>query len=643
MKKWVFRSDVQGLRAVAVVAVVLAHFGVPGFAGGFVGVDVFFVISGYLITGLLWRELETEGSICLGRFYARRLRRLMPALAVCVGVSGVAAYWLLSGWEIRQQTGSAPFALTWTSNLYFAFRDQDYFAWLQSRDLYLHTWSLGVEEQFYLLWPLLLWGLFHSVRSRGGQLVVLTFVTVAGLVACIAVSYRQSLWSFYLMPFRIWEFALGALVYLAVEPWTRRAGRWRVVVAWLGLAMVVAAVLSFHRQMVYPSFWVVVPAVGAALILAGTAGRVLANPVLVWLGDRSYSLYLWHWPVWVLGAAWGLDRLPWDKASLAFGAFLLAVLSYRLVEYPFWKGRFSRVGAPRHVFAGAMTVMVVGGLSTFVAGGLVGAVKSRAEALLMAARGDLPSLYRAGCDRWYHDDALSPCTLEPEGAERTVVLIGDSIGVQWASLLPAAFPGARIVILTKSSCPMVDEPYFYERIGRVYRVCERWREKALSYLKSLHPDVVFVGSASTYPYSRFQWIEGSRRILMRLSRVARWVVVIAGTPQLGLDGPGCLAKIRNRLHLADRFCSRRLSETSRIATVNGWLKEAVATVPNTAMLDFSSWVCPSGRCRALIDGVVVFRDAQHLTDSFVRRLAVSGLVRIVRKFTPDTGAPVAAR
>jgi len=637
VKKWVFRSDVQGLRAVAVAAVVLAHFGVPGFAGGFVGVDVFFVISGYLITGLLWRELDSDGRIRLGRFYARRLRRLMPALVTMVGVSGAAALWLLSGWEIRQQTGSAPFALTWTSNLYFAFRAQDYFAWLQSRDLYLHTWSLGVEEQFYLLWPLLLWALFRSVRSRSGRLAALALVAVAGLAACAAVSYRQALLAFYLPLFRIWEFALGALVFLAGEAFLSRAPQWRTGVAWLGLAAVVATVFLFRRQMVYPGFWAAVPALGTALVLAGTAGRVLANPVLVWLGDRSYSLYLWHWPVWVLGAAWGLDRLPRDKATLALGALLLAMLSYRWVERPFWKGRFSRIGAPRHVFAGAVTVMVIGSLSAFVASGLTGAVKSRAEAALMAARGDLPSLYRAGCDRWYHDDALSPCTLEPEGAERTVALVGDSIGAQWASLLPAAFPDARIVILTKSSCPMVDEPYFYERIGRVYRVCERWREKALAYLESLRPDVVFVGSASTYPYSRSQWVEGSRRILMRLGRAARRVVVIAGTPQLGMDGPGCLAKIRNRLHLVDRFCSRQVPETSRIATVNGWLKEAAAAVPNAAVLDFSPWVCPEGRCRALVNGVVAFRDGQHLTDSFVRRLAAAGLVAVVREFTPDTG------
>ena len=638
-----FRADVQGLRAVAVTAVVLAHFGVPGFAGGFVGVDVFFVISGYLITGLLWRELVAEDRIRLGRFYARRLRRLMPALVTMIGVSGAAALWLLSGWEIRQQTGSAPFALTWTSNLYFAFRAQDYFAWLQSRDLYLHTWSLGVEEQFYLLWPLLLWALFRGVRSRSGRLAVLVLVAVAGLVACVAVSYRQALLAFYLPLFRIWEFALGALVFLAGEAFLSRAPQWRTGVAWLGLAAVAAAVFLFRRQMLYPGFWAAVPALGTALVLAGTAGRVLANPVLVWLGDRSYSLYLWHWPVWVLGAAWGMDRFPRDKMGLALGALLLTVLSYRLVEYPFWKGRFSRFGSPRHVFAGAVTVMMVGALSAFVVGGLVGAVKSRAEAVLMAARTDLPPLYRAGCDRWYRDDVLQPCAMGDADGTTTVALIGDSIGAQWASLLPAAFPDARIVILTKSSCPMVDEPYFYERIGRVYRVCERWREKALSYLESLHPDVVFVGSAATYPYSRTQWIEGSRRVLTRLSRAAGRVLVIAGTPQLGMDGPGCLAKIRNRLHLADRFCSRRLPKTSRIATVNGWLKDAAATVPNAAVLDFSPWVCPEGWCRALVNGVVAFRDGQHLTDSFVRRLAAAGLAEAVRRFTPDTGAPVAAR
>lgn len=160
-----YRADLQGLRAVAVLLVVFSHAGVPGIAGGFIGVDVFFVLSGYLITGLLLRELERDGTVSLSDFYARRLKRLLPALMVMIAVSFGSAVFILSGLEASAQLRSTPFAATWTSNLFFAVREIDYFDELAARDLFLRTWSLAVEEQFYLLWPLLMFVLFRICKG----------------------------------------------------------------------------------------------------------------------------------------------------------------------------------------------------------------------------------------------------------------------------------------------------------------------------------------------------------------------------------------------------------------------------------------------------------------------------------------------
>lgn len=211
-----FRSDIEGLRAIAILLVVAAHAGVPWLAGGFIGVDVFFVLSGFLITGKLVHEATTTGRIQLLPFYVRRLRRLLPALLMMLLVVGVASRWLLSPAALGEQFLTAQMAALWLSNWYFALGNLDYFAPGSETNLYLHTWSLGVEEQFYLVWPaLVLWLLARDgergiARLRIGMWAVL----LASLLACIALTRTAPLLAFYMMPLRAWQFAAGALVWL---------------------------------------------------------------------------------------------------------------------------------------------------------------------------------------------------------------------------------------------------------------------------------------------------------------------------------------------------------------------------------------------------------------------------------------------
>ncbi len=627
------RDDIQGLRAVAVVLVLLSHFGVSLFGGGFVGVDVFFVISGYLITAMLWHELLRNGRIRLAGFYARRLRRLMPALVVMIAATLAAALLLLSSFEIREQTGSLPYALTWSSNLYFAFTHTDYFAWLRHRDLYLHTWSLGVEEQFYLLWPLVLWALFRASKRESRRRLVLLLLLGLSLAGCVLVTATASRWAFYLPLFRIWQFALGALAFhLGRAP----AGTGRAAPGLLGLAglaLILGSALFLDRGMAYPGGWALLPSVGAALVIvAGGAAPLplLSTPAAVWIGDRSYSLYLWHWPVLVLGMAWGLHETRLGLPGLALLVLVLAMASYRLIELPFWKGRFSRRGSAEAVIAAAAVGMALAVTGLTLAAVAASAVKAQHDGEVLAARGDVPLFYFMGCDHWYHDSELIPCELGRRDQDRkdtsTVVLLGDSIGAQWAPMLPIVFPRARHLVLVKSSCPIVDAPVYNEHIGAEYTICSQWREKALSYLESLHPDVVLIGSASTYGYSDEQWREGSRRILRRLAPVSGEVIVIAGTPRLGFDGPGCLARLGEYPRLADRFCSSPRDHDSRISRVSALLGQAVAGLPRVHLLDPAPMVCPDRTCRARSrEGDVVFHDNQHLTKSFVRKLTTHSL------------------
>lgn len=647
-----FRPDLQGLRALAIVLVVLGHAGFTGFRGGFIGVDVFFVLSGYLISGLLLRERMASGRIAFAAFVARRLQRLLPALlAMLVGVMVLAAL-LLSGYEFVQQTGSAPFAASWTSNLYFAFTTFDYFAELKQRDLFLHTWSLGVEEQFYLAWPWLTL-LVYAVATRAGTihrrrhlLALCVLVLLPSLALSLFWSAGQSLWAFYLTPARVWQFALGALVFIWTDidcpPQTaiRRDSTLQWLMPWFGLMLIVGSAVALHPGLVYPGYWALLPSIGAALIiLAGAHStshpltKMLGRRGAVWLGDRSYSLYLWHWPILMLGFAWGLETDRVAVIALVGLSVLLSMASYRWVELPLWKGRFRRQPTWRTIGSGVGAIVLVAATSVQL-DHLNRSDESYAARVSSIARDDFPPIYRNDCDSWYRDAVLKPCVAGNPAGARTVVLLGDSVGTHWYSVLPATFAPDewRIIVLTKSACAMVDEDFSYDLAGGIYQVCRDWREAALDYLQQIQPDIVFVGSASTYAFDDSQWVQGSRRVFERLASAADAVVVIAGTPLLTFDGPGCV----ERRELARTGHSQQAAPLCRESIagkpaqkVVPLLAQATAPLERVHLLDLNDLVCPQGMCAArCATGTIVYRDQRHLTDSFVRTQAPAIAVRL---------------
>ena len=303
-----FRPDIQGLRAVAVTLVILAHAGVPGFAGGFVGVDVFFVLSGYLITGLLLEERVATGTIRYGQFLARRLRRLLPAMLAMLLVVLIVSAIVLTPFEMRQQSRSFPYAAAWISNFFFSFAERDYFLALQDHDLFLHTWSLGVEEQFYLVWPWLIL-LFAGLKTRAadrqsqGRAILAAFaiVFVASLALSIYLSANLPLLAFYMMPSRFWQFALGSGVYACMHmafDWRAEMFRTSKTKAWVagltGMTLVICSAILLSPDITYPGWYALAPSFGAALLIAAgrlsdraAAGPILNSRLFVWIGDRS--------------------------------------------------------------------------------------------------------------------------------------------------------------------------------------------------------------------------------------------------------------------------------------------------------------------------------------------------------------------
>jgi peptidoglycan/LPS O-acetylase OafA/YrhL len=341
-----FRPDVEGMRAVAVVAVVLFHLRLGAFQGGFVGVDVFFVLSGFLITRLLLNELASTGTLALPGFWARRARRLLPASCLVLVVTVLAGTVMLSPLAQRTLAVDAMAAGVFVVNFVFAGRFGDYFAAQLAEaqpSALLHYWSLAVEEQFYLLWPLVLIALTRRPRRyRRLLLASILVVAAASLVASVWMTEHRPTWAFYLLPARMVELLAGAALAVAGPAFRVVPAGFRAALGWFGLVGIAVAAMSFDVGTVFPGYMAMLPVLGTVLVIvAGGAGgsasgpvAVLRHPVALWIGRHSYAIYLWHWPVLVLAEAkFGPLPLP-TRLALVAGAVGLSALSLRLVEDP---------------------------------------------------------------------------------------------------------------------------------------------------------------------------------------------------------------------------------------------------------------------------------------------------------------------
>jgi peptidoglycan/LPS O-acetylase OafA/YrhL len=378
-----FRPDIEGLRAVAVVAVVLFHADVPGVGGGFIGVDVFFVISGFLITGLLWREVSTTGTVKLRGFYGARARRLLPASAAVGVVTMIASAVLLPPLLVRPAIDDGIASALYVSNYWFASQGVNYFASHLPPSPFQHYWSLGVEEQFYLVWAPMILGTAWLIRlmrrrtkaqttspaasSKRPYLVVLVLVAAVSFAMSLVLTYVATPVAFFSLPTRAWQLAAGGLIALTADQWHRLPPRTAAIAGWAGLAVILLACTFLSPATFYPGIAALLPTLGAALVIgAGCAaptqgcGRALGLSPMRAIGRISYSWYLWHWPVLVLtplllGHPLGLAaRLA---AALVSGG--LAVLTLRFIENPL------RYAAP--IRRSALASLALGGVATAVA------------------------------------------------------------------------------------------------------------------------------------------------------------------------------------------------------------------------------------------------------------------------------------
>lgn len=665
-----FRPDVQGLRAVAVLMVLAHHAALP-LHGGYAGVDVFFVLSGYLVTGLLLRELWATGGIDWARFAARRVRRLLPAALLVLLLTSAWAFVVVPGLRRREVAGDVTGAAGQLVNWVFARREVDYLAPAGTPSPVQHYWSLAVEEQFYVLWPLLLIGLAAVLRmTRRG---VPGRAAVGGVLGAVtAASFGWALWAsaarpdsaFFTTTTRVWELGVGALLAVALTGRERPAvpARGSALAGWAGLAALVVVAVGLPPGWAWPApgaLLVVLPT--AVVVWAGWQGassgpvRVLGTRPALWLGGLSYSLYLWHWPAVVLGE-WTADRAGWPfpawaPAALVAASVPVAWASTRWVEDPVRHGALGRV-RPRTVLAAGLAGSCAVALATLPLlplrspfdttppGGRLppvsalgaGTVTTGLEAVPTDPGWVVPDPLLAGRDRPDADvdhcqvpePATEPvaCTFGDPRGPTTVALVGDSKAMQWLPALQevADRRGWRVVTWGKSSCPFSAAPAALA--GRPYPECDAWNASVRRALDRADPDVVVTSGGATAAWTG----AGPSARVLADGYVAAWrtaaaggarVLVLGDSPRSPDDLDACAARHPRDLD-ACAFDAGPAVAASGLPAQRAAVARAGEAV---RMLDLSGVLCPGARCPVVVGQVAVHRPGSHVTATFARTAA----------------------
>lgn len=676
------RGDIQGLRAIAVLTVIAAHAGVPFLPGGYVGVDVFYVISGYLISGLLFREVLGSGTFSLTGFWSRRARRILPAATLVTTLTVVASLFWMSLIDARQVVTDAVWATLFAANVHFSRENVDYFSQAAGPSPLQHYWSLAVEEQFYVVWPLLLLACLGVTRlvtgmkkqqrlPRRAVLALLVVVTVSSFAWSIYQTSHDPGSAYFSTLTRTWELGIGALAAL-LSPRAARRLTPRVVTAisMLGLAAVVVSCVTFTPQTAFPGYAAALPVLGTALLLLAGAGsgepvtsRLLSLPPMRVVGDWSYSLYLWHWPVLILTERLlarpltGLERL-----LAVVVVFNLAALTYRHVEMPFRQGRPARaLRIPRALVLYPVSVALVAVTCAGswhwieVRGGehgdnpaitVVGAHPDDTVALVrasvaaardrLAIPSDLtPDLLNlrdsvadvGECD--YSQDMHRLCARGAPDGDRTVVVIGDSHARAW---IPAfdkiSIEGNwRAYYLVKSQCTAAHVTVAPVDDERPFTGCDDFHDWAMSQIESIHPDLVVVASSppvnGVYDgETRHEATEqvapllsaGYDHLFLDLRSAAERVVLLRDVPKSSDDPGTCLTT--GSPSLAD--CMFEPVERSRLL---GDVAVQSARLARVKVVDPTPWLCYQDECPVVIGGTLSYRDTDHLTTEYAAKLA----------------------
>ena len=642
------RQDLQGLRAVAVLLVVLDHAGLRFVDGGYVGVDVFFVLSGYLITGLLLRQASRDGRVRLRDFYVRRARRILPAAVLTLVVTDLAALLLLNLVRAREAVADSVWAAFFMANVHFAQAGSDYFAQGQPPSPVQQFWTLAVEEQFYLAWPVVLAVVLGVAALRRRLLWIVLAAAAASLAWSVLSTATDTAYAYFSTATRAWELALGAALAIA-------APRLRGAAAWLGLAFICVAAVAFSDSTPFPGYAALLPVAGAALVIVaapGGASRLLSLAPFRYVGDRSYAFYLWHWPVLVIAAEYaGHDLSTAVRLGLLAGAFALSILSYGLYENPIrqmsWRPQAAAllwpasaavilaVAVPILVSLNAKATRISEAAAAVRPAELVGqATAARgswrplpavAQAVSAAKRNaDLPwpltpavtdlrndfYAFPAGCAAGRGQTASTVCHLGASGAAKTIVVIGDSHAQMWMPtiLKMARRDGWEVVPFVKVGC--VPTKWLHTKDWG----CTVWYRWALARAAKLHPQVTLVAASWADDPHPTTAVRAISALIGRVKPFSATTIVIGDSPHQRRQPLDCLLASSATM----RTCTGKasLGELQMDASV-----AAAAARHGVGFIEVTGWFCARASSVAVLCPLVVNRtiswiDLGHISETY---------------------------
>ncbi|HEV3500623.1 MAG TPA: acyltransferase family protein [Bradyrhizobium sp.] len=630
-----YREDIDWLRAIAVLAVVAFHFEAPAVFGGFVGVDIFFVISGYLITGIIQSEVKS-GRFSFAQFYERRVRRLLPALYAMVALTAIPSFHYLLTSERSEFFRSVAAVVTFTSNFFFWFQT-GYFDHAAVEKPLLHTWSLAVEEQFYLALPLMLWALLRSLR--GGRIAL-----PAALGAMTIVSFALSIWlmntersanAFFMSPPRAWEFLIGGLIATPGFPVLRHALA-QGVARGIALVLIAIPIFSLRQGPGFPGFNALAPCIGAAMFIwSGIGvptlkrGRYSLLNVAKFFGQISYSLYLWHWPLFTFArfskSSLVLDAS--DKIALFALTVLISYLSWRFVEQPFRSGTLAPTRGAAFRIAGLATIALLAGS----AGGIIlSRTPSDADRAALQLESynayDFEPLYRSGSCFTPGSGVFGDACLAIAAGKTNLLLWGDSLAAHYFHGLREVTDPQAVNILqaTQAACMPT-----FNAAAQATTSCRSLAAQMAAFFADRKPDLVIL-SADWLEYARPPRFEGMiadlRQTISRLDASGVAVVLLGPALQFKARLPSMLmrAHLRQVEPLADDFV------LPDIFPLDQKMKAALPAHEKFSYISVVDALCPARRCPLTIaGGIPLAWDHAHLT--------AEGSVYVMDRLVPMLG------
>ena len=589
--------QIQGLRAVAALLVTIFHARLM--PGGFIGVDIFYVISGYLITGLIIREIDKTGRLDLNEFYQRRIKRLLPTSVFVLFITAIVGMFVLPA-ITRDALGRDLFAAAaYVSNYLFAWWENYYQNLNATPSPFIHYWSLAVEEQFYVVWPIFI--LFLSRYGKRAIFQGVAIVTALSLLLSIYLTQVAPIWAFYSLPTRAWELGFGALLLFIPDRYLRNR-----FLPWVGAIGIAIATFNFDESTAFPGFNALLPVVATAILIGSIPvwprffNDLSNNRLMQWLGAISYPLYLWHWPALVLpSSALGRPLQIRERLLCILSTIVLAHITSKFVEQPLRHRSFS-AKKTYGFFATTTAVSLLAGVAIASTASSVIKVKGTNYSFNLEQVVAKPAVYGDGCHVNYGEVESGDCTYGEKGSATKVVLYGDSHAAQWFPTLEvlAREKGFELISLTKSACPSVDVPRSDQGAYKNSE-CDKWRENSVKRIQKIKPTAVILSSFQYFTEprgysSRAQWWnEGQRRLLADLQGSSRNLIYISDTPQPLRDIPNCLAS------QDVKDCDT--TEKTPNVIINGFKK-----------IDPTPWLC-TNVCSSIKDGYVVYRDGSHIS------------------------------